>query len=62
MSTVYDLKEARQLTQYEIHKICRMLGNVTHGQAADIADAIVSIQNGKETMLQAVDRIHLENE
>lgn len=56
------LKQKRALVIDEVKTICRSLGYVTNGQASDIADVIIAVQSGKESINDAVVRIEKENE
>ena len=56
------LKQKRALVIDEVKTICRSLGYVTNGQAWDIADVIIAVQSGKESINDAVARIEKEKE
>ena len=56
------VKKKRALTEDEIHRICRMTGSVTNGQASVIASAIAMVQSGKESISDWYERFCSENE
>lgn len=56
-----DLKDKRVLTFEEIQIIARKLGNLTNSQSRDIADAIISVSSGAESINEVVTRIQDEN-
>lgn len=56
-----DLKDKRVLTFDEIQTIARKLGHLTNSQSRDIADAIISVSSGAESINEVVTRIQEEN-